>query len=211
SPSSKLGLALAVATIPLMMFFRVVFNYLNVYLVNWAAFRAIVDLRNRLFDHLQNLSLSFFSRASTGELISRISNDTLVVQSIVANAFASLIKDPISVIVLFGLMLSQQPRLTLISLLVFPLCVMPIVIYSQIAQARAASQRIFELLEMQNTIREPAQPVVLRAAGAPIYFHTVCFSYGDKVVLQDVQLTVEPGKTVALVGASGSGKTTLTN
>ena len=329
SPSSRLALALALSTIPLAMFFRVLFNYLNVYLVNWAALRAIVDLRARLFDHLQNLSLSFFSRASTGELISRISNDTLVVQSIIANAFASLIKDPISVIVLFGLMLSQQPRLTLISLLVFPLCVMPIVIYgrkvrlssravqthtaeltnlmheaftanrivkaynleatvfaqfqetsrrffiqmmrivraqelpgtlieffaaigvslflyfvflretrvtpgdfsqffgsillmypslkslsrlySQIAQARAASQRIFELLETQNAIREPARPVPLQATGSPIHFDDIHFSYGDKLVLQGIQLTVESGTMVALVGASGSGKTTLTN
>src|SRR5262249_23179386 len=131
---------------------RVLFNYLNIYLVNWASFRAIVDLRNRLFDHLQNLSLSFFNSASTGELISRISNDTLVVQTIIANTFAGLIKDPINVSILLALVLYQQPRLTLISLLVFPLCVVPIVIYGRKMRrsSRAVQTHIAELTNLMH-------------------------------------------------------------
>ena len=74
SPTSGLGLVLVVSTIPAVMLLRGIFSYLNIYLVNWAAMRAIADLRTRLFDHLQNLSLDFFSRARTGELISRTTN-----------------------------------------------------------------------------------------------------------------------------------------
>jgi len=51
----------------------------------------------------------------------------------------------------------------------------------------------------------------LQATGSPIHFDDIHFSYGDKLVLQGIQLTVESGTMVALVGASGSGKTTLTN
>jgi len=51
----------------------------------------------------------------------------------------------------------------------------------------------------------------LKAAGVPIRFEGVKFSYDDKSVLHDFSLTVEPGKLVALVGRTGSGKTTVTN
>jgi subfamily B ATP-binding cassette protein MsbA len=131
SNSSKLGLGLLIASVPLIMLLRGLLSYLNVYLMSWAAIRAIADIRTRLFDHLQNLSLQFFNRARTGDLISRISNDTWVLYNIIASSFASIIKDPITVVVLLAALLLQQPKLTLISLLVFPVCLFPIVIYGR--------------------------------------------------------------------------------
>src|SRR5215510_1277984 len=55
--SSKTDLLLLIAVIPIVMFIRAAFGYLNVYLTNWAASRAIADIRATLFDHLQNMSL----------------------------------------------------------------------------------------------------------------------------------------------------------
>jgi ATP-binding cassette, subfamily B, bacterial MsbA len=60
-------------------------------------------------------------------------------------------------------------------------------------------------------VTDPAQPVPLHAAGSAIHFDGIDFSYEGKLVLQNIQLKVSPGQTVALVGSSGSGKTTLTN
>ncbi len=84
-------------------------------------------------------------------------------------------------------------------------------LHNQLEQARAASRQVFEMLEMQNSIHEPAQPKMLKAAGADIQFDRVRFSYGEKTALDDIQLQIKPGQLVALVGASGSGKTTLSN
>jgi ABC-type multidrug transport system fused ATPase/permease subunit len=84
-------------------------------------------------------------------------------------------------------------------------------LYNSLEQARAASERVFELLAMRNDIPEPANPKPLRAAGAPIHFENIRFAYGDKIVIDDLNLTIKPGQLVALVGGSGSGKTTLTN
>ncbi len=142
---SKTGVVLAIFTIPLVMGLRCLFAYLNNYLMNWVAMRSIADLQIKLFGHLQDLSLSFFHTARTGELMSRLNNDCAALHNVIASSFASMIKDPITVISLVCVLLAQQPRLTLISLVVFPLCVVPIVIYGrkarksvQAAQAHAA-------------------------------------------------------------------------
>jgi subfamily B ATP-binding cassette protein MsbA len=132
-PDSQLGLTLVVLSIPAVMAIRGIFSYLNVYLMSWAAMRAVADLRTRLFNHLQNLSLSFFSQARTGDLIARVTNDTLVLYSIIGNSLASMVKDLVNVLVVLGVMLSQpeQRKLALISLLILPACLIPINIYNR--------------------------------------------------------------------------------
>jgi len=84
-------------------------------------------------------------------------------------------------------------------------------LYNSLEQARAASERVFELLALRNDIVEPANPKALSAAEKPISFEGIRFAYGEKVVLDGIKLTIKPGQLVALVGGSGSGKTTLTN
>jgi len=82
---------------------------------------------------------------------------------------------------------------------------------NQVVQARAASERAFTLLIVQNAVAEPAQPRLLRADNADIHFDRVNFAYGEKIALHNINLQIKAGQLVALVGASGSGKTTLTN
>jgi subfamily B ATP-binding cassette protein MsbA len=84
-------------------------------------------------------------------------------------------------------------------------------LYSQIEQANASSQRVFELLDTVSTLPEPANPLPLKAVGAEIRFESVNFNYDAKPVLHDFSLIVKPGQMVALVGLSGSGKTTIAN
>jgi subfamily B ATP-binding cassette protein MsbA len=120
-----------IAIIPAIMLARVLFDYLNIYLMNWAAIRAITDLRVRLFDHLLNLSSSFFSHARTGDLISRITSDTQVLYGTIGSSFAYLIKEPLTIIGLLAVLFTQERRLTLISMVVLPVCLVPIIIYGR--------------------------------------------------------------------------------
>jgi ATP-binding cassette, subfamily B, bacterial MsbA len=154
APSSKTGLILVISIIPAIMLARVVLAYLSIYLVNWSAARAIADIRTQLFQHLQNLSLSFFSRAKTGDLISRISNDTQVLYGIIGGSLASMVKDPVTLAAVLTVLLSRRAtwKLTLISVVVLPVCVVPIVIYSRKVRksARAMQRHISELTSLMH-------------------------------------------------------------
>jgi len=129
--STRGTLTAIVCFIPVVMFFRSLFNYLNIYLVSWASARAIADLRTKVFAHLQSLPLSFFNQANTGDLISRVTNDTQSLRTIIGSSLASLVSDPITVIGLFVMLMFQQPWLTLFSIVLVPICVIPISAYSR--------------------------------------------------------------------------------
>ncbi len=331
APTTQLGWVLVAFAIPAIMVVRNTLAYLSVYLTNWSAMRAIADIRTKLFGHLQNLSLGFFNQARTGDLIARITSDTQVLYGIIGGSFASMVKDPVTILCTLVVLLILQPTLTLVSVVVFPLCVVPIIIYgrkvrksaravqghnaeltnlmhesftgnrvikaynleatvieqfklttrkfvsqmmrviraneipsqlmelfgatgialvfiyvqnmppdrrpsssdfftfilavvmiyppvksitrlhNQLHQARAASERVFELLAAKNTVPEPVAPKMLHADQADIVFENVDFHYGENPVLRNINLTAKAGQLVALVGASGSGKTTLAN
>ncbi|HUR46204.1 MAG TPA: ABC transporter transmembrane domain-containing protein, partial [Candidatus Saccharimonadales bacterium] len=120
-----------IALIPLVVLFRGAFTYLNAYLLQWVGVRAITDLRTRLFAHLQTLSLSFFSSSNTGELISRITSDTSAVQNIISNAIPIIVKDPVTIIALATFLFGLQPKLTIVTLIVLPILVLPVAVYNR--------------------------------------------------------------------------------
>src|SRR5208283_3679605 len=72
---------------------------------------------------------------------------------------------------------------------------------NQIVQARAATERVFEMLAMTNSVPEPVAPKMLHADKADIIFDNVDFNYGDTPVLRSINLTAKAGQLVALVGA----------
>jgi ABC-type multidrug transport system fused ATPase/permease subunit len=81
--------------------------------------------------------------------------------------------------------------------------------YYGIRKGMAALDRIDTILEAENNIPEPKKPIEIKAFQNQIEFKDVSFKYQSEWVLQNINLTVAKGKTVAFVGQSGSGKTTL--
>lgn len=78
-----------------------------------------------------------------------------------------------------------------------------------IKKGAASIDRIEHLIAEDVSIKEISNPFILKEFSHSIEFKNVFFSYGEKVILDDINLKIEKGKTVALVGSSGAGKSTL--
>ena len=113
----------------------------------WVASRTVADLRIRLFEHLTSQPVGFFSRSSTGDLMSRIMNDTTTLQTLINHNASVIVKDPITLVGLLAFLIWQQPKITFISLVVLPVCIVPIAIYARKARqsARAMQSHLAEL------------------------------------------------------------------
>jgi subfamily B ATP-binding cassette protein MsbA len=82
---------------------------------------------------------------------------------------------------------------------------------NSIQEGLAATDRIFDIIELESDIREQSQPVTIEHRPHRVSFNHVFFRYGDTPVLKDINLDVQPGEIIALVGTSGGGKTSLVN
>jgi ATP-binding cassette, subfamily B, bacterial len=78
-------------------------------------------------------------------------------------------------------------------------------------RAAASAERIFEILDCVATVAEPARPAAPTRLEGRIELEGVTFRYGAREVLHGIDLVIEPGEMIGLVGVSGSGKTTLAN
>ncbi len=85
----------------------------------------IADLRKALYAHMQRMSLRFFTNTKTGELMSRLNNDVVGAQRAVTSTLLSIITSVVQLVAALAIMLSLDWRLTLISLLIVPLFILP--------------------------------------------------------------------------------------
>ncbi len=328
---SKGRVLFAIALIPAAMLLRNLLGYLNTYCLSWVGIRAANDLRVRLFKHLMEMPLEFYNSTSTGDLMTRVES-AISISHTIQNAFSVIIREPITILVLIGVLIGMQPMLSLITLLVFPICLIPLVIFGRkhrrsdhggyaqhstlskvmhesftgvrvikgynlesrvVGEFRRATDGVsnfymrsiragelpgpliefigsigvalvftyfafgsagrtdakasdmlsffiavfglysplknisrlrhqlltcqhglkpaYDLLARKTSLPEPSQPKELKAHGAAIRFENVSFSYGEKPVLKNINLTIQPGQMVALVGRTGSGKTSIAN
>jgi len=84
--------------------------------------------------------------------------------------------------------------------------------YNILQQAMASSERVFKLLDTEPDIKNPVHPESIQKIKGEIEFNKVFFAYDkENYVLKDINLTVNPGEKVAIVGHTGAGKTSLIN
>jgi len=305
--------------------------YGSSYLLNHIGQTVIMRLRNRLYDHIQDLPLAFFQREKTGDLMSRITNDVAVISSMFTSAITGSIRDFFTIIGLLSVTFYLIPKLAIYAFVVLPVAAFPIFHFGRkirrvrlgaqeamadmsaflhetllgtkivkafsmedhekrrfagksraifrlemkearvramsspimellggvgiafiiwyggkdviagtysfgtfmsfltavgflyqplkklsklnnsIQRGLAATDRIFDILERKSDIIEASSPVQIVPGPHCIVFNKVSFKYDTTMVLKDINLTVESGEIVALVGMSGGGKTSLVN
>jgi len=96
-------------------------SYAQTYLVGWVGQRALQDLRVRLFKHLQELSIGFYSRNRAGVIISRMTNDVEALDQLVEDGLATLIQSGLTLIGVVVILLVLDLKLALLTFLAIPI------------------------------------------------------------------------------------------
>jgi ABC-type multidrug transport system fused ATPase/permease subunit len=104
-------------------------SYLQTYLTGWVGERILADLRNKLFEHLQKLSLGFFERNRAGVIISRLTNDVEALDQLVTDGVTSLVQNTLTLVGTAILLFILDWRLALATLAVIPLLSVATVIF----------------------------------------------------------------------------------
>ena len=104
-------------------------SYAQTYLVNWVGQRALQDLRERLFAHLQRLSVGFYSRNRVGVVISRLTNDVQALDQLVTDGIVTLFSASLSLIGTAAILLFLDAQLALVTFAVFPVLLIATVIF----------------------------------------------------------------------------------
>ena len=85
----------------------------------------ILDLRRRVFEHVQRMPIAFFTRTRTGALVSRLNNDVIGAQRAFTSALAGVVTNVIALVLTLGVMISLSWQITLLALLLLPTFVIP--------------------------------------------------------------------------------------
>src|ERR1700746_3874468 len=125
------SVVLVCSVIPFIFVLRSLCDYLNSYYMAWVALRVLADIRGKLYTHILNQSIEFFNRERSGNLISRVSNDTRMAQTALTSISSDLIKQPLTIISAFAVLIHLDWKFTLVSLFLFPVCMIPIVYYGK--------------------------------------------------------------------------------
>lgn len=104
----------------LLYFGRGLFRYVASYTMNYIGILVVVKMRNQLYGHIQNLSLSFFHGKRTGELMSRITVDVMLIEGAASNLLSDLVREILSMAGLLFVVFYRDWELAIISMLVFP-------------------------------------------------------------------------------------------
>ncbi len=119
-------------------------TYIRFYNVSWIGERVTADLRRRVFDHLLTLSPEFFEVTRTGEVISRLTNDTTMLETAIGSSLSMALRNSVLGLGALVLLMLTSFKLTLLVLGGLPVVVLPIVLFGRRVRrlSRASQDRV---------------------------------------------------------------------
>ena len=139
--------------IPAIMTVRSLCSFGNTYCMQWVSNKVVTDIRAQVFSKMVRHSMDFFNKMRSGFLISRITNETRVVQMALTAVSSDIFKQPITIVGAIIVLLLMDWKFTVVTLILFPTCLLPLRIYGR--RARKALRGQFEGMgEMVVTMQE---------------------------------------------------------
>src|SRR5215470_11553923 len=119
-------------------------TYVRFYNVSWIGERVTADLRRRIFDHLLTLSPGFFEITRTGEVISRLTNDTTMLENVIGSSLSLALRNLVLGVGALVLLMLTSLKLTLLVLAGLPVVLLPIILFGRRVRrlARTSQDRV---------------------------------------------------------------------
>ncbi len=127
-------------------------SYVSLYLMKYVSERVMADVRDELYGHLHSLSLGFFLRRNTGEIVSRVTADVDALGAAVTDLFRNALREPFTIVGLVAVLFVIHWQLALASLLIFPMTVIPVVKFGK--KIRRRGTRVLERRAELSTVMQ---------------------------------------------------------
>src|SRR5881394_925379 len=139
--------------IPVIMTLRSLCSFGSTYCTQWVSNKVVTDIRSQLFSKMVRQSMDFFNKARSGFLMSRITNDTRVMQMALTTVGSDVFKQPVTIVGAISALLLMDWKFTLVTLILFPTCLLPLRVYGR--RAKKAVQNEQEgMAQMVVTMQE---------------------------------------------------------
>ena len=140
-------------------------TYAQTYLVGWVGQRALQNLRERIYTHLQSMSLGFYTRNRPGVLISRMTNDVQALDTLVTDGIVTMVSSVLTLVGVIVILLAIDAQLALITFLTFPVLAVGSIIF-RVASATAYRQTREKIADITAYLQETLSGVrVVRSFG----------------------------------------------
>jgi subfamily B ATP-binding cassette protein MsbA len=179
-----------IALIALLSALRGSLGFLNAYCMCWASEYMVRDLRCAIIAKLNSLSLGYFQKNSTGDMITHIQTDTSNVQRTFVLGFPDLIREPLTLISVCSVLVFMDWRLSLMTFCFFPLCAAPVIILGKRLKKIAHRQRSATVSQSSQFLQVMTNMRIVQAFGLEKQEEEEFQRVSSQLVRQNVKATV---------------------